>query len=127
MAAHTRLLAKLLTRNGTTFNCVLRSVHTSQCLTAGYKRRLQKGEAANKTRYGPLTDLPDYTYLDGRPTPLTLGQKKRKEDRINVAKRVVELVQEIQFAKENHKNRTLQQEKERQEKLSRKLKPKVGS
>lgn len=29
-------------------------------------RRLPK----NPTSSGPLTDLPDYTYMDGRPTPL---------------------------------------------------------
>lgn len=27
--------------------------------------------------YGPLVDGPDYTFLDGRPTPLRKGQIKR--------------------------------------------------
>lgn len=34
------------------------------------KRRLPK----NPTSEGPLTDLPDFSYLDGRPTPLGVSK-----------------------------------------------------
>lgn len=32
--------------------------------------RAENGLPANRSSFGPLTNLPDYTFLDGRPTPL---------------------------------------------------------
>lgn len=37
-------------------------------------RRLNK----NPTSAGPLTDLPDYSYVDGRPTQLGVRSKQRR-------------------------------------------------
>lgn len=34
-------------------------------------RRMPK----NPTSSGPLTDLPDYSFMDGRPTPLGVNEK----------------------------------------------------
>lgn len=42
-----------------------------QCSDA--KWRTQQGVTANRNAFGPLTNLPDFTYLDGRPTPLGVG------------------------------------------------------
>ena len=35
------------------------------------------GLTANPNTFGPLTNLPDYTFKDGRPTPLGVRQKAR--------------------------------------------------
>lgn len=32
--------------------------------------RNENGLPANRSSFGPLTNLPDYTFMDGRPTPL---------------------------------------------------------
>lgn len=35
--------------------------------------------------HGPLIDGPDYTFLDGRPTPLRSGQRRRAQEQRDVA------------------------------------------
>jgi hypothetical protein len=53
--------------------------HVSCRLGAGKLWRQKVGLPKLQTARGPLTDLPDYSFLDGRPTPLSVGQVKRKE------------------------------------------------
>ncbi|XP_062611932.1 large ribosomal subunit protein mL52-like [Saccostrea cucullata] len=71
----------------------------------GAKWRIANGKALDNKKYGPLTDLPDYSFLDGRPAPLTTAQQKRLEDRQQIAARVHELMGELNFAKERHRTR----------------------
>lgn len=35
--------------------------------------------------WGPLVDGPDYTFLDGRPTPLRSGQRRRAKQQKEVS------------------------------------------
>jgi hypothetical protein len=46
------------------------SFHTSKFTLLDQKWRDEKGLPANPNAEGPLTNLPDYTFMDGRPTPL---------------------------------------------------------
>lgn len=39
------------------------------------KWREEHGLPKNSNSFGPLTNLPDYTFLDGRPTPLGVSAK----------------------------------------------------
>ncbi|KAL5021836.1 hypothetical protein ScPMuIL_000991 [Solemya velum] len=94
-------------------------------LAYGAKWRLSKGAAINGSSYGVLTDLPDYTFLDGRPTPLSARQKRRRVERMELAKRVVSLVKEMEFGKANHRNRKQQEQERREHILQNKLKPKA--
>uniref|UniRef100_A0A0D9RUM6 Large ribosomal subunit protein mL52 n=1 Tax=Chlorocebus sabaeus TaxID=60711 RepID=A0A0D9RUM6_CHLSB len=55
----------------------------------------RQGLAANPSGYGPLTDLPDWSYADGRPAPPMKGQLRRKAEREKFARRVVLLSQEM--------------------------------
>ncbi|ESO83072.1 hypothetical protein LOTGIDRAFT_236847 [Lottia gigantea] len=89
------------------------------------KRRLKRGESGNKTRYGPLTDLPDFTYLDGRPTPLTAGQKERKEERIKTAERIMKLVGEMETAQVMYDTRIQREENELKQRQNKALRAKV--
>ncbi|KAK7469854.1 hypothetical protein BaRGS_00036132 [Batillaria attramentaria] len=79
-------------------------------------------DPTNKT--GPLTDLPDYTYLDGRPTPLNKGQLKRKKENYELAKRIVTLVQEMEGAKEKYARKQQEEVARREAILAAKLKQK---
>ncbi|KAK3086678.1 hypothetical protein FSP39_021803 [Pinctada imbricata] len=72
----------------------------------GYKWRLSSGQARDNTKYGSLTDGPDYTYLDGRPTPLSKGQMKRREERINTTNKVMQLLKEVDYAKDNFQKKS---------------------
>ncbi|XP_047720353.1 39S ribosomal protein L52, mitochondrial isoform X6 [Prionailurus viverrinus] len=59
----------------------VRKLHSSLAARAGSQWRLQQGLAANPSGYGPLTELPDWSYADGRPAPPMKGQLRRKAQR----------------------------------------------
>lgn len=40
------------------------------------KWRERRGLPENPNAFGPLTNLPDYSFLDGRPTPLGVCEPK---------------------------------------------------
>ncbi|XP_016061287.1 PREDICTED: 39S ribosomal protein L52, mitochondrial isoform X4 [Miniopterus natalensis] len=59
----------------------VRRLHGSAAARAGSQWRLQQGMAANPSGYGPLTELPDWSYADGRPAPPMKGQLRRQAQR----------------------------------------------
>ncbi|XP_043100475.1 39S ribosomal protein L52, mitochondrial isoform X1 [Puntigrus tetrazona] len=69
---------------------------SSSCVTlAGRKWRLENGLARSGSEYGPLTDLPDWSYADGRPAPPLKGQIRRQKQREEFARRAVYLSAEV--------------------------------
>uniref|UniRef100_A0AAY5K8X2 Large ribosomal subunit protein mL52 n=1 Tax=Esox lucius TaxID=8010 RepID=A0AAY5K8X2_ESOLU len=62
---------------------------------AGIKWRTENGLARRGTEYGPLTDLPDWSFADGRLAPPLKGQLRRKQEREALARRVVALSSEV--------------------------------
>ncbi|KAK7113733.1 large ribosomal subunit protein mL52-like isoform X1 [Littorina saxatilis] len=78
----------------------------------------------NYNRLRPLLELPDFTYLDGRPTPLTKQQLERKEMNYNLTKRIVMLTKEMEEAKIVAVKRKQGDVKSRESILTSKLKPK---
>lgn len=126
------------------------------------RRRLPK----NITSAGPLTDLPDYSFVDGRPTPLGVSGHKpiwssvnrtnskicsasshevyltlinsiflllsfsqtrqfvRLQRQQKIASRIVEGIDEIDFAKERYQKSLHAREQTRQQIVNSKLKPK---
>ncbi|XP_021371298.1 39S ribosomal protein L52, mitochondrial-like [Mizuhopecten yessoensis] len=68
-------------------------------LKFGGNWRIKQGKAMDGSTYGPLTDLPDYTYLDGRPTPLSRGQLRRREENKEMAKHVMKMMTELDLVK----------------------------
>ncbi|XP_076449329.1 large ribosomal subunit protein mL52-like [Babylonia areolata] len=71
-----------------------------------------------------LYDLPDFTYLDGRPTPLTKEQLEKKEKNYHLAKRIVMLVNEMEQAKSTHLKRIEAEDTRRKDIIGSKLKQK---
>ncbi|XP_049624671.1 39S ribosomal protein L52, mitochondrial isoform X1 [Suncus etruscus] len=102
----------------------VRRLHCSAAAQAGGEWRLQQGLAANPSGYGPLTELPDWSYADGRPAPPMKGQLRRKAEREKFARRVVLLSQEMDagLQKWQRKQEEKLQEEERKQKSA--LKPK---
>ncbi|XP_064544166.1 large ribosomal subunit protein mL52 [Drosophila montana] len=86
--------------------------------------RAGKGLPENPNAFGPLTNLPDYTYLDGRTTPLGSNQKKRLTKQQEIAAKIVELSSELDFAKQRHERLKMQAQAEKQRIMQNKLKPK---
>ncbi|MBN3299760.1 large ribosomal subunit protein mL52 [Amia ocellicauda] len=72
-----------------------RSLSLTAAAPAGSKWRIEHGFARSSTEYGPLTDLPDWSFADGRPAPPLKGQSRRRSEREELARRVVVLSSEM--------------------------------
>ncbi|XP_045766791.1 39S ribosomal protein L52, mitochondrial [Maniola jurtina] len=96
------------------------------CTTVSHMKqwRVSKGLSANRNAEGVLTDGPDYTFLDGRPTPLLQKQKKRMLKQQEFANQIVTLCSEVDFAKRRHQDMVQAKEQERQDIINNRLKPK---
>lgn len=81
----------------------------------------------NPTAYGVLTDGPDYTYLDGRLTPLGTRQKLKILRQREIRDQIIQLTGEIDFAVERHKQLQFEDEQRKQQILDKKLKPKASN
>ncbi|KAL2079701.1 hypothetical protein ACEWY4_025445 [Coilia grayii] len=62
---------------------------------AGQIWRQSYGLPAKGSEYGPLTDLPDWSFADGRAGPPLKGQVRRQQERVAFARRVVSLSSEV--------------------------------
>ncbi|XP_060679450.1 39S ribosomal protein L52, mitochondrial [Hemiscyllium ocellatum] len=62
---------------------------------AGSAWRLSLGQARSGTEYGPVTDLPDWSFADGRPSPPLKGQIRRQQQAEAMARRIVMLTNEL--------------------------------
>ncbi|XP_013172074.1 PREDICTED: 39S ribosomal protein L52, mitochondrial [Papilio xuthus] len=100
-----------------------RSISCTQTLNIK-EWRVSRGLPVNRNAEGVLTDGPDYTFLDGRPTPLLHKQKLRMLKQRDFASRIVELSSELDFAKTRHEKMIEAEEEERKTILSNRLKPK---
>ncbi|KAM6949099.1 large ribosomal subunit protein mL52 [Aplochiton taeniatus] len=72
-----------------------RSFTTTCGARAGLKWRMENGLSRTGSEYGPLTDLPDWSFADGRPAPPLKGQLRRRQEREMLAKRIVDLNAEV--------------------------------
>ncbi|XP_067389202.1 large ribosomal subunit protein mL52 [Emydura macquarii macquarii] len=58
--------------------------------------REQQGLAPSSGGYGPLRDLPDWSFVDGRPAPPWKGQTRRRQEDEAFARRVAQLAGEME-------------------------------
>jgi hypothetical protein len=72
-----------------------REIHMAQTAGAGQGARTRRGLSRSGTEYGPLTDLPDWEYLDGTPAEPTQAQLRRETLRQAQVERIKELTQDI--------------------------------
>ncbi|XP_045133561.1 39S ribosomal protein L52, mitochondrial-like isoform X3 [Portunus trituberculatus] len=93
-------------------------------LSATVTKNFSNGFKTNLGAHGPLIDGPDYTFLDGRPTPLRIGQIRRARAQREAATKVVQLMSEVQFAIQREKQLKQEQEDTRQQTIASKLKAK---
>ncbi|XP_012532791.1 39S ribosomal protein L52, mitochondrial [Monomorium pharaonis] len=116
--------AALRVKQHINYNIVINGFHQSCIQHLDQRWRQKRGLTINPTTFGPLTNLPDYTFKDGRPTPLGIRQKARLDKQRNYAARIIKLVGEIDFAVERHARLQEEKKQERQKILDNKLKPK---
>ncbi|XP_065520432.1 large ribosomal subunit protein mL52 [Lathamus discolor] len=60
--------------------------------------RVAQGWAPSTAGYGPLRDLPDWSFVDGRPAPLWKGQQRRLQENEALARRALKLSQSLDGA-----------------------------
>ncbi|KAL0970189.1 hypothetical protein UPYG_G00238520 [Umbra pygmaea] len=89
------MAASIRTLCGTAFRQSSRGFTTTSLVQAGIKWRIQHGLSRSGTEYGPLIDLPDWSFADGRLAPSLKGQLRRKQERETLARRVVTLSSEV--------------------------------
>ncbi|XP_006913675.3 39S ribosomal protein L52, mitochondrial isoform X2 [Pteropus alecto] len=121
--AHFRPLGISMAALGTLLSSI-RRLHCSAAIRAGSQWRLQQGLAASPSGYGPLTELPDWSYADGRPAPPMKGQLRRKAQREKFARRVVLLSQEMDAGLQAWQLRQQEKLQEEERKQKNALKPK---
>ncbi|XP_028933693.1 39S ribosomal protein L52, mitochondrial isoform X3 [Ornithorhynchus anatinus] len=102
----------------------VRSLHCGLAIRAGSKWRLQQGLPASPSDYGPLTELPDWSYADGRPAPMMKRQCNRLKKREMFARRVILLSQEMDAGMEAWKQQQEKKSEEKKQKQESRLKPK---
>ncbi|KAG7462159.1 hypothetical protein MATL_G00199450 [Megalops atlanticus] len=93
-------------------------------IQAGSKWRAENNLARSGTEYGPLTDLPDWSFADGRPAPLMKGQERRNKEREEFARRVVALSKEVDRGMQRWRERKEEEKAMEEKKKSNLLKPK---
>ncbi|XP_066538157.1 39S ribosomal protein L52, mitochondrial [Hoplias malabaricus] len=98
---------------------------SSSCVAlAGKKWRLENGLSWTGSEYGPLTDLPDWSFADGRPAPPLKGQVRRKKEREEFARRAVYLNAEVDQGMERWRAKKEEEERAKEQIKSNMLKPK---
>uniref|UniRef100_A0A665V503 Large ribosomal subunit protein mL52 n=1 Tax=Echeneis naucrates TaxID=173247 RepID=A0A665V503_ECHNA len=101
-----------------------RQLSTTCGVQAGEKWRKQHGLARSGTEYGPLTDLPDWSYADGRPAPPMKGHLRRRQEREVTARRIVMLNAEMDRGINMWKERQDEAKRAEEHKKSLLFKPK---
>ncbi|XP_047351061.1 39S ribosomal protein L52, mitochondrial [Vespa velutina] len=118
-------ISKIFGRNNyTNLNILFNKFHTSYIKLLQQDWRIKKGLTENPNAFGPLTNMADYSYKDGRPTPLGTNQKRRIIKQQEYTKRIHKLVKEIDNAVERHVKLQEIKAQEKQRILDSKLKPK---
>ncbi|XP_067436355.1 39S ribosomal protein L52, mitochondrial [Thunnus thynnus] len=118
MAAVTRTLCCSVLRHSS------RQLSTTCGVQAGEKWRKEHGLARSGTEYGPLTDLPDWSFADGRPAPPMKGMLRRRQEREALARRIVMLSSEVDRGMERWTEKQEETKRMEEHKKSLLLKPK---
>ncbi|XP_033025452.1 39S ribosomal protein L52, mitochondrial-like [Lacerta agilis] len=107
---------------------VSRTFHCSTVDQSGGAWRVKHGFPINPSHYGPLTDLPDWSFADGRPAPPMKNQLLRKEKNENLARRRVAMIStEMDQGVEKWKAKQNERERRAEEKRRNRLQPKGSS
>uniref|UniRef100_A0A3Q3WNV2 Large ribosomal subunit protein mL52 n=1 Tax=Mola mola TaxID=94237 RepID=A0A3Q3WNV2_MOLML len=101
-----------------------RQFSTTCGVQAGEKWRKEHGLARSGTEYGPLTDLPDWSYADGRAAPQMKGQLRRSQEREVLSRRIVMLNAEVDRGMEAWREKQEEVKRLEEHKKSLLLKPK---
>ncbi|KAL8177224.1 UNVERIFIED_CONTAM: hypothetical protein K2H54_043496 [Gekko kuhli] len=103
-----------------------RSFHCSSVDQAGGPWRLKHALPENGSQYGPMTDLPDWSFADGRLAPPMKGYLRRKEKNAEFVRRIAMITSEIDHGMKKWEAKVREKEREAEEKRHNRLQPKGG-
>nr|AII98118.1 BLTX812 [Nephila pilipes] len=86
--------------------------------------RLRQKLPAKGREYGPLTDLPDWSYADGRPAPLSEACKRKIKLNQEYLDQIIKLTKEVDKCKELNQLKAAREEENRKKAIQNRLKPK---
>ncbi|XP_068694661.1 large ribosomal subunit protein mL52-like [Montipora foliosa] len=99
MASVLRFRFAVFTRPSTVLvSSFFRYWSTNPKLNAGQRTRVRRGQSGDGIAYGPLTDLPDWSFVDGTSAPETKRRKIRRFRRLDVANQIKTYLQEVERA-----------------------------
>ncbi|XP_070585294.1 large ribosomal subunit protein mL52 isoform X1 [Erythrolamprus reginae] len=104
-----------------------RSFHCSTVKHAGSTWRLKHGLPENPSDRGLTTDLPDWSFADGRPAPPMAGHVRRLEKQREIVKRITKLSSEIDHGMKKWEMKTKKELEDQEEKRRKRLQPKGAS
>lgn len=103
---------------------VLRGIHVSTVTFLNHRWRKERNLPSNPNSFGPLTNLPDYSFLDNRPVPYGTNQKKRIDEQRQKFNKIKRLAKQIDDAVERHALLKREEEERKKQILDSKLKEK---
>ncbi|XP_012283326.1 39S ribosomal protein L52, mitochondrial [Orussus abietinus] len=98
--------------------------HTTSMRSVDQSWRIKNRLTENPNAFGPLTNMSDYSFKDGRVTPLGVKQLIRLNKHQEYTKRIITLVSQIDYAVKRYDKLQLEENERRQKILESKLKPK---
>ncbi|XP_011501449.1 PREDICTED: 39S ribosomal protein L52, mitochondrial [Ceratosolen solmsi marchali] len=101
-----------------------RKLHCNPIMCIDIKWREENKLPINPNSFGPLTNLPDYSFSDGRVVPYSTRQKNRIDKQRELLIKMKQMISEIDFAVVRHEQLKLKAEQEKQKIISAKLKKK---
>nr|XP_056719923.1 39S ribosomal protein L52, mitochondrial [Euleptes europaea] len=105
---------------------VSRSFHCGTADQAGRPWRLKHALPENGSQYGPMIDLPDWSFADGRLAPPMKGYLRRQEKNRELARRIAMISSEMDHGLERWEAKQKEQEQQAEEKQHNRLQPKGG-
>ncbi|XP_026575285.1 39S ribosomal protein L52, mitochondrial [Pseudonaja textilis] len=104
-----------------------RSFHCSTMKYAGSEWRIKHGLPENPSDQGLTTDLPDWSFADGRPAPPMAGHLRRQEKKRELVRRIAQLSSELDHGMKKWEAKQKKQEEDQEEKRRKRLRPKGDS
>ncbi|KFM80988.1 39S ribosomal protein L52, mitochondrial, partial [Stegodyphus mimosarum] len=121
------LAVKLIEKTALNYYLESRCIHISAILEKVGGWRLRHGIPAKGVEYGPLTDLPDWSYADGRPAPLQEAKKRKIKLHKEYCEKIIKLTKEVDECLELNQQKATMEEAKRQNAIRNRLKAKGDS
>uniref|UniRef100_A0A8D0G687 Large ribosomal subunit protein mL52 n=1 Tax=Sphenodon punctatus TaxID=8508 RepID=A0A8D0G687_SPHPU len=122
-ASAVRRLGPKVTRAATS----TRNLHCGNVSLAGGDWRARYGFSNSPSGYGPMTDLPDWSFADGRPGIPWKGQVRRKQENEAFARRVAMISKEMDYGIQSLAMQQQKQQQAKEAKRQNRLRPKGGT